>query len=157
MKNKLVSLLLAGLALAFAGCGTPTQNIATGTFLAGNAFATYELQQSPKNLKGLTDLSAALPQIISGKVTPFQMGVLNAELQPLAAAASAQPANATAFNQIGALISAAVQANVSAGGGVPTMNDAIATAALQDFALGIQHGIAFWQGQQSVTNPTPTQ
>jgi hypothetical protein len=153
MKNMLV-LLVAALGLAFvAGCGTPSQNIATANYLAGNAFATKKLSDNPATLKGLQDLAAALPTLATGKITPFQMGVLNAELQPLQAAAMADPKNAAAYNQVGSLISAAIQANAGVTGALPNANTAIVGAALTDFALGIQHGIDFWSGQQSVLAP----
>jgi hypothetical protein len=154
MKNKIL-ILLAVLTAAstFTGCGSPAQNIATANYLAGNAFATFELGKNPAALKGLQDLQAALPSLTTGKVTPFQMGVLSAELQPIANAAAADAKNAAALNQIGSLISAAVQANAGATGGLPNANTALVGAALTDFALGIQHGIDFYNGQQSVLAP----
>lgn len=160
MKNKIVSLLAPLLALAaiafVTACGTPSQNIATGNALAGNVFATWELHKSPANLKGLQDLAAALPDMASGKVTPFQMGVLNAELQNLNAAADANPSQSQALNYIGSLISQATQLNAGITGGNPTAVTAIASAALADFANGINHEIAFCQGQQSVNAPAST-
>jgi hypothetical protein len=158
--NRNKNLLVVGLsALCFAfiplftGCGSPAQNIATGTFLGGNGFATYELDSNPLSLKGLQDFAEALPLIPLGKVTPFQMGVLNAEIEPLKAAAAVDTKNAAVYNQIGSLISAASQANAGATGGNPTVNTGIAIAALTDFANGINHGIQFWQGQQSTIAP----
>lgn len=157
MKNKTSCLIIATLigvafALGFTACGTPAQNIATGIYLAGNDFATTTLAKNPGSLKGLQDLAAALPDIPSGKVTPFQMGVLNAELQGIQSA-TADPAlakDSAAFSRIGSLISAAVQANAGSTGGNPTVETAVAAADLADFANGINHAIAFYQGQQSV-------
>lgn len=156
-KNRFVFLAaLLGAALSFfTACGTPTQNVATANFLAGNAFATHELDKSPANLKGLQDLAAALPDIPSGKVTPYQMGVLNAELGAINATASVDPKNQEALNQIGSLLSAAVQANNGISGGNPTAATAIASAALADFANGINHAIQFYNGQKSVLAPSP--
>lgn len=153
MKIKFLSffaaLLLVPLVMLETACSTPTQQLASANFLAGNAFATYQLGRDPSTLKGLQDLAAALPNIPTGKVTAFEMGALNAELKPLQAAANSDPKNAAAYNQIGSAISAAAQLN----GKNPTVNDAILIAACMDFANGINHGIEFWQGQQSVANP----
>lgn len=137
------------------GCGTPSQNVATAYYLAGNSFATYELGKSPASLKGLQDLAAALPDMMSGKVTPFDMGVLNAELRAIQndATAPALQKNADALNQIGSIISAGIQANAGLTGGNPTATTAIVSAHLTDFANGILHGIDFWKGQQSVAAP----
>lgn len=148
--------VLIATALTFTACGTPAQNVATAHFLAGNAFATYELGKSAAHLKGLQDLAKALPDIPSGKVSAFDMGVLNAELQAINQA-SVDPdlaKNSSALSQIGSLISAAVQSNASNSGGNPTITTAILTADLTDFANGITHGIEFWRGQQTVQNPT---
>lgn len=164
MKNKTSRLIIATLlgvvfAMGFTACGTPSQQVATANYLAGNAFATHELAKSPANLKGLQDLAAALPGIPTGKVTPFQMGVLNAELRAINATAQAPdvaPKNQEALSQIGSLLSASVQAYNAQTGGNPTAATAIASAALEDFANGINHAILFWQGQQStVVIPPP--
>lgn len=156
----LVAMLLGIAACFFTACGTPSQQVATANYLAGNAFATHELAKSPANLKGLTDLAAALPGIPTGKVTPFQMGVLNAELAAINATAKAPdvaPKNQEALSQIGSLLSASVQAYNAQTGGNPTAATAIASAALEDFANGINHAILFWQGQQStVVIPPPS-
>lgn len=159
MKSKkclpILAVLLCAAACLFSACGTPAQNVATGIYLAGNDFATRELGKNPGSLKGLQDLAKALPDIPSGKVTPFEMGVLNAELQAINKAESdpAQAKNVDALNRIGSLISAAVQANAGATGGNPTAVTAVAAADCADFANGINHAILFWQGQQSVTTP----
>lgn len=155
MKIRILSIVSILACLAFTGCGTPAQNVATANYLAGNAFATHELAKSPASLKGLQDLAAALPDMASGKVSPFQMGVLNAELSAIKAdgAAEADAKTREGYSQVGSLISAGIQAHVAASGGIPTATDAIAGAALTDFASGINHGIAFWQGQRSVTAP----
>lgn len=146
--------IIALISLAFlAGCGAPAQNIATAVFLSGNAFATAQLTKNPASVKGLQDLATALPNIPLGKVTPFEMGVLNAELQPLRTAAVADPSHAAAYNQIGALISGLAQANAGATGGNPNINTGIAIVTCADFANGINQAIAFWQGQQSVATP----
>lgn len=147
-------LFLAATAALFSltGCGTPAQNVATAHYLAGNAFATYELGKNPASLKGLEDLATALPDMASGKITPFQMGVLNAELQQIRADAEdpALQKNVQALNQVGSIISAGIQANAGLTGGNPTATTAILSANLTDFANGIRHGIDFWKGQQSV-------
>ena len=143
---------LLGLALAvgFTGCGTPAQNLATANYLAGNAYATYELGKTAANLKGLQDLAAALPGMAEGKVSPYQMGVINAELR----AQQADVVDGKLKDQIGSLISAVSQAAAASNGGNPTINTAVITAALTDAANGIQHGIDFWKGQMSIKNPT---
>lgn len=157
-KYSSIPALLVGLFASFAlalsvGCGTPAQNVATAVFLGGNQFATGQLSKNPASLKGLQDLADALPSIPLGKVTPFQMGVLNAELQPLQVAGLSDPKNAGVYNQIGSLISALSQANAGASGGNPNINTGAAIVTCTDFANGINHAIAFWQGQQSVATP----
>lgn len=133
------------------GCGTPAQNLATGNYLAGNFYATYELGKNPASLPGLEHLVTALPLIPMGKVSAREMGQLNAEL---ALAKAAAPDSQTA-NQVGSLISAVSQASAAANGGNPTINTAVISAALTDAANGIRHGIDFWQGQQDVKNKPP--
>lgn len=157
MKHLAASLLLL-VSVVFAACGTPSQNVATANYLAGNDFATRTLDKNPASLKGLQDLAAALPDMVSGKVTPFEMGVLNAELQGINGAATdpTLAKNAAALSRIGSLISAGLQANAGLTGGNPTAASAIASAALTDFANGINHAIQFWQGQQSVNAPPKT-
>ena len=144
-------------ALAFAGCATPTQQAADATFLAGNAFSTFALGQSGQTMKGLQDFVTALPGIPLGKVSPYQLGVLNAELKPLAGAAAANPTGASIYNQIGAAISGLSQlAGANSGASAPTAEQGVLVAEFTDFANGVTAGVQFWQGQQSVTTPATT-
>lgn len=146
------SLAVLMLCLSGAGCAlTPTQQVADASYLAGSAFATGELGKNPAILKGLQDFAAALPLIPLGKVSAFQMGVINAELQPLLSAAQSKPQFATVYSQIGGLISASSQLFGSGGGSAaPTAEAGLAVATCTDFANGIGQGIQFWEGQQSV-------
>lgn len=151
------ALAALGLAIFSPGCAmTPTQEAASGTYLAGSAFATGELGKNPAVLKGLQDFAAALPLIPLGKVSPYQMGVINAELQPLVAAAASKPQYAQVFSQIGNFISAASQLSGNGlGSAAPTAEAGLAVAECTDFGNGITEGIQFWQGQQSVLGAPP--
>lgn len=157
MKTSTFRFCLAALASAcslvsFTGCQTPAQAIATANYLAGNAYATYELGRNPGAVDALEHLASVLPSIPLGKVSPTELGQLNAQL---AASQSSTPKNSQLYNQIGSLISALSQANAAANGGNPTINTALLLAAVTDAANGIQHGVDFWKGQQSVENPPP--
>ena len=153
MKSPLAALIALALAL-LPGCMTPTQQAADATFLAGQAFATAELAKNPAALKGLQDFAAALPSIPLGKVSAFQMGVLNAELSPLTAASAANPTYSQAYSQVGAAISGLSQI-AGGNGGNPTAEVGVLIAWFTDFANGVNQGIQFWQGQQSVAAPAP--
>lgn len=159
-----IAAIAAAIGLAtLPGCQTPEQAVAGSVYYAGSAFATYELGQAKTPaaaasvLKGLQDLATALPNIPLGKVTPYQMGVLNAELQPIqAAAVSTAPQLAQysgTYSQIGNAISALSQINAGATGGNPTASTGLIIAQFTDFANGLNEGIQFYNGQQSVGAP----
>lgn len=144
----LAGVAAAAMALTTTSCMTATgaRYLASGLYIAGSDFATWQLQSDPNSLKGLQDLAKALPDIPLGKVTPFEMGVLNRELWPLKQAADAKPKDRAALNRIGNIISAASQQLA----GNPTAITGIASADCADFANGIKAGIQFYKGQQSV-------
>ena len=154
MKRKLTLIAVAAsaaVALLFTSCmtGSAARYVASGLYIAGSDFATWQLQRDPNALKGLLDLATALQDIPLGKVTPFQMGALNRELWPLKQAADAKPKDAAALTRIGNLISAASQ-QLS---GQPTVIAGMAMSQCADFANGINSGIEFYKGQQSVSIP----
>lgn len=154
MKRKLTMIAVAcvaAVALLFTNTGCMTAStaryVANGLSIAGSDFATMRLMKDPASLKGLQDLAKALPDIPLGKVSAFQMGVLNRELAPIRAAANDIPKDRAAFTRIGNIISEASQ---QFGSGNPTVLTGSASAFCADFANGINHGIEFYQGQQSV-------
>ena len=83
-------LTILGLSLAalLSGCAslTPQQKIALAGAESGNVYATYELGKATTpaaqvtTVKALTDLATELPNIPLGKVSAFQIGALQAEL-----------------------------------------------------------------------------
>lgn len=138
---------------AFSGCTTPTQRVALASAEVGNAVATYVLgQHGATAVKGLQDLATALPQIPLGKVSPTQLGVINAELSQIqASAAEAGSAQSQLFSQVGSLISLVSQSTAVSGN--PTAETGLILAECIDVQNGIENAIQFWQGQASVTTP----
>lgn len=145
--------------LGLAGCSlfsTPTQRIAMANAEAGNAYATYVLgKQGTPALKGLQDLANALPNIPLGKVSPNQLGVINAELQQTQSAITGSATSSSTsqlYAQVGSLISLVSQSAAAAGGNA-TAEAGVLVAQALDVQNGINNAIQFWQGQQSVLAP----
>lgn len=152
MKTKLL-LTLAALALC-AGCVTmtPTQNLALANAAAGNAYAIYVLDQNgAAAIPTLNTLAVQLPLIPQGKVSAHDLGVLQGQLQQTKGTISAQ--NPKLSDQVASLLNLVAQAQVNAAGGNIDINQAILFAACQDVANGIQNGMAYWIGKQSVVTP----
>lgn len=147
------SLLLVLLAFACFGCvATPEQYVALANAEAGNAYATYELNKGgAKAVVALSHLSGVLPNIPLGKVSPTELGAISAELK--VAQASFVNDDSTR-NQIGSLIALISQNAGTITGGNVTAQQALIMAQFQNVANGISAGIAFWEGQQTVLNPT---
>ena len=152
---KLMTTLLATLAVAlFAGCVTmtPTQNLALANAAAGNAYAIYVLDQNgAAAVPTLTLLATDLPLIPQGKVNAHDLGVLEGQLQKTKGTIAAT--NTKLADQVASLLNLVAQAQINAAGGNIDVNQAILFAACQDAANGINNGVAYWQGKQSVVNP----
>lgn len=147
------SLLLVLLAFACFGCvATPEQTIALANASAGNAYATYELNKGgTKAVVALTHLSLILPDVPLGKVSASELGALGAELK--LAQASFVNDDATR-NQLGSFLALISQNAGMITGGNITAKQALVMAHFQNVSNGITNAIAFWQGQQTVLNPS---
>lgn len=142
-------LLTLGLAVAALSAGCVSTGVALANAEAGNAFATYELNRDPATLQGLQDMAKALPDIPLGKVSAYQLGVIQGELNKAKIGTSGQLAS-----QIGSMIALVSQAGLVSNGGVPTAEAGIISADCADAAAGINNAIAYWQGQNSVPKAT---
>lgn len=158
MKSK--SLLISAFAIATlfsTGCVlTPSQKIALAGAESGNAYATFELTKTnaatqAATVKALTDLATKLPQIPLGKVSAFDLGALQGELQVAKANLITDP---KAENQIISLISLVSNNQGTLSGGVVTADQALVFGAFQNVATGITNAVQVFLGRQS-TNPTP--
>lgn len=171
-KTTIISLLFASV-LLLAGCAgigplTPTQQLALGNAAGGNIVATYVLDtQGAPAVKGLNDLSAALPDIPLGKVSAFQLGAINAELKGIQdkVVASINSGTTTVgtgktavvlsqvLDQVGSLISLVSKSMAANSGGNETLEQSVLVASAQNIANGIQNAISYWQGGQSIAAP----
>lgn len=151
MKTLITLLALTSIGF-FWGCATPTQTQALATAEIGNSFATYVLnQEGVSAVKYLQDIAANLPQIPYGKVSPTELGVINAEFQKVQ---NAQPSTSQLYSQVGSAISLVSQSAATAGGN-PTAEQGVLSANLGDLSAGITNAIAFWQGQQTISPTVP--
>jgi hypothetical protein len=153
---KIMKTLVVLGALPLVGCVfTPSQKIALAGAEAGNVYATYELSQAvlpatqAATVKALTDLATALPNIPLGKVSAFQLGALQGELQVAKANLITNP---QAEDQIISLISLIANNQGSLSGGVVTAEQAEVFGAFQNVATGITNAVQVFLGRQS-TNP----
>ena len=152
MKNALITVVF----FLLTGCAiTPQQGAALASAESGNVYATWALGKSGQSaIKALTDLQNELPQIPLGKVTAFNIGSLQAELQQ-AKIDFSKAGNNQAVSQITSFISLVADNQGTLSGGIVTADQALVFAAFQNVANGIGNGVQTWQGQQSVLNPTP--
>lgn len=154
----LVSALALLACALFAGCAgmSKEQQLALAGAESGNAYATYVLTKAPDPaskalaVKALTDLAVELPNIPLGKVTAFQLGQLNGELQ---AAKANLISNPQAENQIVSFISLVANNQGTLTGGIVTADQALVFGAFQNVATGIGNAVQFALGQASVTAP----
>ena len=154
-------LTILGLSLAalLSGCAslTPQQKIALAGAESGNVYATYELGKATTpaaqvtTVKALTDLATELPNIPLGKVSAFQIGALQAELDQAKVNLITDPAKE---NQIVSLISLVANNQGTLTNGVMTADQALVFGAFQNVATGITNGVQVFLGQQSVLHPT---
>lgn len=153
MKLNSKTLVTASIAFALFGCNNPTQNVASANYLAGRAYALYELNKAPSSTASLNSLGQELEEITSSSTppTPFQMGQLSGQVQEIKAAGSAT--GNTTITVIGSLIDSTVQVASSVNGKNPTLITAAVSADLQDFKNGISDEQQFLAGQQSVLTP----
>jgi hypothetical protein len=153
MKNKtrLFSLLAVGaLALSVLSSCTPAQAVAGGNYIAGAQLVTIGLQNDPTAGPALQNLAAQLPDIASGKGDFFNLGVLNAQLQPIfVKAENAHPNNRKVYVAVGTLIATGSKLN----GSNPTAYQGIVMAAAADFANGMNDSLKFNAGRASITDP----
>lgn len=137
------------------GCSgmSQQQQIALAGAGSGNVYATYVLTQATTPatkaaaIKALTDLAAELPQIPLGKVSTFQLGALQAELQQAKANLITNP---QAENQIGSFIALVANNQGTLTGGIVTADQALVFGAFQNVATGIGNAVEFALGQASV-------
>lgn len=147
LAGALCALSLAALSLTSTGCATldPGQQIALANAAAGNAVATYLLgKNGAAAVQPLNDLAAKLPLIVEGKVTAYQLGQLNAELQGVQSGVSGT--NQQLFDQAGSLIALISKSAADATGGALTPQQAVLLGYCQNVAQGIQNAVQYWQG-----------
>lgn len=163
MKNKL--LILVGLISAlgaFVGCQqTPAQAAATALYASGQATAFDILQKDSTQIATIQDVAAKLPQLNSGKLTPYDMGVLGGELHVLVNDTTLLrnliPADSDKLDKANAFLAGVIQSNASLNGGsAPTASQVLATTALTDFANGLAAGVEYWKGRDAVGHGVPT-
>lgn len=155
MKTKMFLSLAVTAAVCFLqGCATMSnsQKVALAGAEAGNAYATFELQKSgAAAVKALTDLAVELPNIPLGKVSAFQIGALQAELQVAKANLATNP---TAENQIISLASLVANNQGTLTSGIVTGEQALVFGAFQNVATGIANAVQVYLGQQSILHPS---
>lgn len=156
----LLFLAIALCALAFwSGCAfTPGQTSALAGATAGNVYATNVLKnavtpaQQAAAVKALTDLQNELPNIPLGKVSTFDLGALEAELQQAKANLISDEGSE---NQIDSFIALVANNQGKLSGGVVTPEQAQIFAAFENVATGIGNAVQFWQGHNSVSPAAP--
>lgn len=147
MKNRLQLLAALAAASLFAGCATldPGQQLALANAAAGNAVATYLLARNGASaVQPLHDLQTQLPLIVQGKVTPEQLGALNAELSGIKAGVPA--GNQRLLDQIGSLVALVSQSASAATNGALTPQQAMLLGYAQNVSVGIDNAVRYWQG-----------
>lgn len=139
-------------ALALAGCGTPTQNIAMAGAEAGNAIATYMLDTyGPGEIQALTDIAVDLPNVPLGKVSTAKQGFDQGELQR-AQGTLTSPAgvkNQQLYDQFASALALFTNNQGSFSGGAETADMALLSQQGQNLALGIQNAINHYNGVQA--------
>jgi hypothetical protein len=149
MKTKIVSMIAIAGALVLAGCGTPTQQLAQAGASVGNLYAEYELNQSTNptaTVAALNDLAVNLPLIPLGKVSTYQQGVIQGELQ----AAKATLTSTTPQKYVDAVASLIGLATTApANSGLVDANMALAAQQASNVAYGITNYIKYWQGKNA--------
>jgi hypothetical protein len=132
----------------------PNVLIAQAGSVLGNAVATFVLQKDGKGaIIPLQNLASALPNIALGKVTPYTMGALTAQLQVLNGQATSGN-NAAVVAQLASLLDLVAQAEANAAGtGDITGIQALLSGAATNIANGIMNAVNFYSGQLSITNP----
>jgi hypothetical protein len=134
----------------------PQVIFAGATAEAGNALATWLLgKNGAASVSGLQNLAANLPLIPVGKVTPFNLGVISAQLSAINSAATSQNADAKFLSQIGSVIALVSNEEAAASGGNITTSQAVLVAAATNVANGINNALGFFEGQQSVLAAVP--
>ena len=103
-------------------------------------------------MQPLNDLKAALPLIIQGKVTPEQLGAINAELAGIKAGATTP----RLLDQVGSLVALVSQASAAQTGGALTPQQALLLGYCQNVATGIDNAVRYWQGGHPAPAPTPS-
>lgn len=148
-------LVLAPLILSACITMTPSQNIAFAGAAAGNAYAINLLNQRGESaVLTLKLLAEQLPLIPQGKVSAHDLGVLEGNLQLLKGTLSSQ--NPKLADNVASIANLFAKAQVNAAGGNITLDQAALFAACQNFANGLQNGIDYWEGKQSVIpGPVP--
>lgn len=160
MKTLSPFLLLTVIAAIFSlsslsGCAmTPLQAQALAGAASGNAYATFELSKTTPatkdaTVKALTDLATKLPLIPLGKVSAFDIGALQGELQ---VAKANLIKDSLAENQIDSLIALVANNQGSMSGGIVSADQALVFGAFQNVATGINNAVQVFLGRQS-TNP----